>query len=190
MCAQRMVLAPGEVVTTEYVRAPEVFLGVERCTDAIDVWAIGIVGVALLCGSTIFWRPEPYEPKRSGFETRHDGEDGWHSILANQAGLGAKSKTLCHGRRVTMAWLQRLPIPTWSVGQRASTAMLPLCSATGRGGTHGCDWELVRLWAVLFSRPPQFSRRQLQWSSLLDRTLCGQRCCTRGGLAHRSISRL
>ena len=84
-CAQHMVLEPDGVMSTEYVRAPEVFLGVTRCGPAVDLWAIGIVGCALLCGSTIFWRPLAYELERVGFVPRREGDDAWRSILANQA---------------------------------------------------------------------------------------------------------
>jgi serine/threonine protein kinase len=66
VCAHGMVLSPDETITTEYCRAPEIFLGHPKPTAAVDVWALGIVAVALLCGSTLFWRPEAYEPARSG----------------------------------------------------------------------------------------------------------------------------
>ena len=105
--AQRMVLEPSEVITTEYCRAPEVFLGVAEVTPAIDMWAVGIVGVALLCGSTIFWRPTAFEPDLPGFEPRNENQDDWLSIFVNQAlVLGPLTATRWPGCERLPAWSQ------------------------------------------------------------------------------------
>ena len=48
-----MVLEADDVITTESCRAPEVFLGMLTLSSAVDMWAIGTVGVSMLCGSTI-----------------------------------------------------------------------------------------------------------------------------------------
>ena len=50
-CAHDMLRLTDAAITTEYVRSPDVFLGVQELSPAIDVWAPGIVSVALLCGS-------------------------------------------------------------------------------------------------------------------------------------------
>ena len=103
--AHRMVLEPGEVITTEYCRAPEVFLGESVLSSAIDLWAVGIAGIALLCGSTIFWRPRGYEPDVPGFEPRSKAYNDWHSIFANQAlVLGPISESVWPGCERFPAW--------------------------------------------------------------------------------------
>jgi hypothetical protein len=84
-CAHRMVLEADDIITTESCRAPEVFLGMLILSSAVDMWAIGTVGVALLCGSTIFWRPATFEPDHDGFEPRREEKAEWPSIFANQA---------------------------------------------------------------------------------------------------------
>ena len=66
MDAASMVLKSGEVITTEYCRAPEVFLGTRRPTAAIDLWGLGVLVVALLTGSLIFWQDEGCEPRVVG----------------------------------------------------------------------------------------------------------------------------
>ena len=103
--AHSMVLKPREVITTEYCRAPEVFLGVSVLSSAIDLWAVGIAGIALLCGSTIFWRPRDYEPDVPGFEPRSKAYNDWHSIFANQAlVLGPISESVWPGCERSLAW--------------------------------------------------------------------------------------
>ena len=84
-CAHQMVLKADDVITTESCRAPEVFLGSLILSSAVDMWAIGTVGVSLLCGSTIFWRPATFEPDHDGFEPRSEEKAEWPSIFANQA---------------------------------------------------------------------------------------------------------
>ena len=121
--AHRMVLKPGEVITTEYCRAPEVFLGESVLSSAIDLWAVGIVAIALLCGSTIFWRPPGYEPDVHGFEPRSKAPNDWHSIFANQAVvLGPISESV---------WPACERLPAWS---KIATIMAraPLYERLGR----------------------------------------------------------
>ena len=121
--AHRMVLEPGEVITTEYCRAPEVFLGESRLSSAIDLWAVGIAGIALLCGSTIFWRPRGYEPEVPGFEPRSKDHQDWHSIFANQA--------LVFGPMSESEWPGCERLPAWS--KLASfMARAPLYERLGR----------------------------------------------------------
>jgi len=55
--AAHMVIPPGTEITTEYVRAPEVILGCLRPSLAVDMWAVGVVSMALLVGSLVFYRP-------------------------------------------------------------------------------------------------------------------------------------
>ena len=68
MDAASMVLKPGSVITTEAWRAPEVFLGTLRPTVAIDLWGLGVLAVALLTGSLIFWQDEGCEPRVLGLK--------------------------------------------------------------------------------------------------------------------------
>ena len=68
MDAANMVLKAGAVITTEYARAPEIFLGTRRPTVGIDLWALGVVSVALLVGSLIFWQGEGCEPRVVGLK--------------------------------------------------------------------------------------------------------------------------
>ena len=46
-CAHRMVLEADDVITTESCRAPEVFLGMLTLSSAVDMWAIGTVGIVV-----------------------------------------------------------------------------------------------------------------------------------------------
>ena len=50
-----LVFKKQEIVTTEYARAPEVFLGARELSSAIDVWSLGVCAMALLTGSLSFW---------------------------------------------------------------------------------------------------------------------------------------
>ena len=68
MDAANMVLKAGAVITTEYVRAPEIFLGTRRPTVGVDLWSLGVVVVALLVGSPIFWHGEGCEPRVVGLK--------------------------------------------------------------------------------------------------------------------------
>ena len=61
-----MVLAPDDVITTVYVRAPEVILGCSRPTESIDLWAVGVTSMALLTGSLVFHRPTDLEARVPG----------------------------------------------------------------------------------------------------------------------------
>ena len=104
-CAQRMVLEALSVITTESARAPEVFLGLSKLSSAVDMWAIGIAGVALLCGSTIFWRPPVFEPAYPGFEPRSDEDGDWTSFFVNQAQvLGPLTAAIWPGCEDLPAW--------------------------------------------------------------------------------------
>ena len=61
--AADLVFKKQEVVTTVYARAPEVFLGARHLSSAIDVWSLGVCGMALLTGSLVFWEGPGLEPK-------------------------------------------------------------------------------------------------------------------------------
>ena len=60
-CASSCVLKVGEQMSTAYVRAPEVILGCLKPLPAVDLWALGVVGAALLAGTSLFWS-FPHEP--------------------------------------------------------------------------------------------------------------------------------
>ena len=66
--AADLVFKKHVVVTTEYARAPEVFLGARELSSAIDVWSLGVCAMALLTGSLPFWDGPGLEPTgiRSG----------------------------------------------------------------------------------------------------------------------------
>ena len=83
--AHLATLKSAEVITTEYVRAPEIFLGAKNFTTAVDMWAAGVTGVALLCGELLFWRTEPWSEPHFAMEARSLLPGGWPSVLANMA---------------------------------------------------------------------------------------------------------
>ena len=53
--------APSQVRTTEYVEAPEVILKGSPITTAIDMWALGVVCMGLVCGSLVVWRDRKHD---------------------------------------------------------------------------------------------------------------------------------
>ena len=63
-----LVLPQGREVSTEYIRAPEVILGLRELTTAVDLWALGVVSLALCCGTVIFHRVDGYEPQVPGLD--------------------------------------------------------------------------------------------------------------------------
>ena len=64
--ATGLVLPEGQEISTEYIRAPEVILGLRQLTTAVDLWALGVVSLALCCGTVIFHRLDGYEPPVPG----------------------------------------------------------------------------------------------------------------------------
>ena len=56
-----------EHISTEYVRAPEVWLGGSHAGSACDLWSLGVIAAALLTGALLFyggtqacsWTPGP-----------------------------------------------------------------------------------------------------------------------------------
>ena len=71
--AAGMLSFESEQVSTEYVRAPEVWLGGSHPGSACDIWGLGVITVALLTGTILFyvgsqdvpWKPGPVpEEKR------------------------------------------------------------------------------------------------------------------------------
>ena len=44
-----------EQISTEYVRAPEVWLGGSHAGPPCDLWALGVIAAALLTGTLLFW---------------------------------------------------------------------------------------------------------------------------------------
>ena len=63
-----LVMPQGQEVSTEYIRAPEVILGLRELTTAVDLWALGVVSLALCCGTVIFYRAAGYEPRVPGLD--------------------------------------------------------------------------------------------------------------------------
>ncbi len=97
------VLDHGEVITTAYCRAPEIFLGATSYSSAVDVWAVGVAGIALLCGELLFWRAPRFTASHVWFEAAPDaatsqGDMCWTSVLRNVvAVLGPVSRVdWCH----------------------------------------------------------------------------------------------
>ena len=86
--ASGMVLPLGRVITTEYARAPEMLFGSTEPTVAVDLWSLGVVTLALMCGSLVFWRPSGLEPSVEGLLSAGDGEGITHvpgaTTLSNQ----------------------------------------------------------------------------------------------------------
>ena len=50
-----LVLPSNRVLSTESVRAPEALLGDTQPTVAVDLWSLGVVTMALTCGSLFFF---------------------------------------------------------------------------------------------------------------------------------------
>ena len=64
------MVIPAEIVkSTEYIRSPEVILGVRELTPAVDLWALGVVALGLCCGSLVFCRMELLDPPVEGLAT-------------------------------------------------------------------------------------------------------------------------
>ena len=72
--ATGMVMPAGKIVSTEYIRAPEVILGERELTSAVDLWALGVVALALCCGSLVFYRMEGFEPRVQGLASQGEVE--------------------------------------------------------------------------------------------------------------------
>ena len=72
VCAFGIVLPVDKIISTEYVRAPEIILGDRKPTEAVDLWALGVVIMALACGSLVFWRPVGLEPSVEGLLPAYD----------------------------------------------------------------------------------------------------------------------
>ena len=61
----------SEQISTEYARAPEVWLGGSHAGSACDVWSLGVIAAALLTGTLLFyvgdqevpWKPGPVRPE-------------------------------------------------------------------------------------------------------------------------------
>lgn len=72
--AGSVMLPAQKVITTEYARAPEVIMGERSLTATIDLWALGITCMALVCGSLVFYRIDGVEPIVLGLENT-DSDD-------------------------------------------------------------------------------------------------------------------
>ena len=58
------IVAPcTRLITTEYGRAPETILRDSNVTEAVDLWCLGVVALALSCGSLVFYRRNGLEPR-------------------------------------------------------------------------------------------------------------------------------
>ena len=110
-----VVLPAEKIISTEYVRAPEVILGERKPTEAVDLWAVGVVIMALVCGSLVFWRPEGLEPSVEGLLPAGDDAESAEPTssllmpgartLANQvAVLGSICEDVFPGCRALPHW--------------------------------------------------------------------------------------
>ena len=59
--AASFVLQPSDTQTTLATRAPELLLGAKKVTAAVDLWSVGVVAMALLAATQLFWRPPNME---------------------------------------------------------------------------------------------------------------------------------
>ena len=72
--AGSVMLPAQKVITTEYARAPEVIMGERSLTATIDLWALGITCMALVCGSLVFYRIDGVEPIVLGLENTNSDD--------------------------------------------------------------------------------------------------------------------
>ena len=110
LSASGIVLSTDKIISTEYIRAPEIILGESKPTAAVDLWALGVVAMALACGSLVFWRPDGLEPSVPGLLPALDGDGPSDSIpgertLANQAAvLGGLGEAAFPGCSLLPRW--------------------------------------------------------------------------------------
>ena len=136
-CAANVALGQDEVMTTEYVRAPEVILSCHLALGpAIDTWAIGIVSLGLLCGSLVVWR-------RRCHEALHP------ELLFVDDPMVDDMTDKCEGLR-TLTNMARLmgPIPqtTWDEISSKPADSPYGCALTA----YGCRASWVASWGVIF----------------------------------------
>ena len=112
------LLPEHRTITTEYARAPETLLGDKQPTQAVDMWALGVVTMALTCGSLVFYRRSDIEQSANGlFWCLDDPEDvssgseprplslPGHRTLANQISvLGTLTEDLFPGCSALPRW--------------------------------------------------------------------------------------
>ena len=95
--ADSLVLRPGETRTSLHSRAPELLLGALRVSAAVDLWSVGVMAMALLAGTSLFWRRPRFEKPFDGLwaadaripgfepsEAGHWTETGAMAVYANQ----------------------------------------------------------------------------------------------------------
>ena len=95
--AADLVLPPSGVITAEYVRAPEVILGCESLNEAVDLWAVGVVAMALTTGSLVFWRPAEFEGKVDGLfrpDSPLPAAQPSKRLALSQGDLGARAQDM------------------------------------------------------------------------------------------------
>ena len=73
--AADMIIPLDKVKSTEYVRAPEVILGERELAPAVDLWALGVIALALCCGSLVFCRIDRVDPPVPGLNGVADVEE-------------------------------------------------------------------------------------------------------------------
>ena len=114
-CASSCALEPDERMGTLYVRAPELILGCKKPSKGVDLWSLGVVGAALLAGTSLFW-PFRHETERKEALQRH------LSGVA-QTEKAITTATEAHVLKQQVKFLGPMPPNLWQ--DYASTSLLP-----------------------------------------------------------------
>ena len=169
MDASSMVLKVGAVITTERARAPEIFLGTRSPTVGIDLWALGVVVVALLVGSLIFWQGEGCEPRVVGLK-------GLSSPVHDVGKMDAQGLPTLHNQ---VAFLGPVSDEVWP--ECASLPAYGALQALLRGrGLRSCaaaflaDGSLVRRLSAVDEEGSSFVLSLLRWGP--DKRLRAKAC--------------
>jgi hypothetical protein len=88
--AAEMLQLREKEATTLYVRAPEIILGGSMSTS-MDLWSLGVVSLALLVASLVFWRPQGQEAKVIGLVMADEQTPGMESMGSRETRHGGKS---------------------------------------------------------------------------------------------------
>ena len=91
----------SEQVSTEYVRAPEVWLGGSHAGSACDLWSLGVIAAALLTGTLLFYVGDaecPWKPGPVRQEIRHIARsEAPEPLLRQMAVLGPMTEATWPG---------------------------------------------------------------------------------------------